>query len=189
MAPVLLSSALPPLESTRSPWSCPYPLVFTRAQATAATDQCYRCSTRASVISDLHRLPLSLSQCLVLSLSPFLTFNISLLLSSTASYSHSSACYASQRWQGLPHRSWMKAVGGGRDGGGEGGMSKERDACRHWDPTHPLLQGSKQCWGERDREQEICGARIQHLLKGISPFIPVWKTAKEKYEGGAIREK
>lgn len=57
-----------------------------------------------------------------ISLSPSLTFNVSLPLSSTASYSHSSACYASQRWQGLPHRSWMKAVDGGRDGGGERGM-------------------------------------------------------------------
>ncbi len=139
--------------------------------------QCHLRSAPASSLS------LSMSR----SLSPSLTFNISLLLSSTAS--HSSACYASQRWQGLPHRSWMKAVGGGRDGGGEGGMSKERDACRHRDPTHPLLQGSKQCWGERNREQEICGARIQHLLKGISPFIPVWKTAKEKYEGGQSGKK
>lgn len=38
-------------------------------RATPASDQCYRCCTEVSVIPDPHRLPLSPSQCLDLSLS------------------------------------------------------------------------------------------------------------------------
>lgn len=167
-------------ESSRNPGSCPYPLAFTRAQATAATDQCYCRSTGASVIPDPHRLPLSLSLSMSRSLSPSLSFNVSLSHSVPLplTLTLALAMLHSAGRDYLIALGWKQWVGGGTEGRGRD-VERERclQALRPHPPPPPGLQ--TMLGGERLRESGACGARIQHLLKGIFPFIPIWKTAKE----------
>ncbi len=183
MAPVLLSSALPPLESTRSPWSCPYPLVFTRAQATAATDQCYRCSTRASVISDLHRFPLSPSQCLVLSLSLPLWLSIYLSCSVPLPLTLALAMLPSAGRDYLIALGWKQWVGGGTEGEREGCRKREMLAGTETPPT-PSSRAPNNAGGRETESKRYVAHAFSTYSKEFPLLFPFERLQKKSTRGG-----
>lgn len=135
---------------------------------------------RSAPASSLSLLNVSISLSLPLWLSIYLSHSVPLPLTLTLAL----AMLHSAGRDYLIALGWKQWMGGGTEGEREGCRKREMLAGTETPPT-PSSRAPNNAGGrETERERGMWRTRIQHLLKGIFPFIPGLKDCKRKAGGG-----